>query len=108
MYESYEKVMPAEVRNKKLAHIDLDVLTENKCYEVSFEEEKDLAEKMCDILKLVSKKELGEELIFFSIEELVDRLEKGLPIDRISFVAESERRWRQASRIIREWQIKNT
>ena len=78
LYNKYEETLSVHVRNKKIAHFDLETLQSGEITEIEFEQLKSLLTASCKALSTLSEEIFWSDVSFPSIERLVSDMENQL------------------------------
>ena len=78
LYEIYEKTLSVHVRNKKIAHFDLETLQSGEITEIEFDQLKSLLTASCKALSTLSEEIFWSDVSFPSIERLISDMENQL------------------------------
>ena len=78
LYEIYEKTLSVHVRNKKIAHFDLETLQSGEITEIEFDQLKSLLTASCKTLSTLSEEIFWSDVSFPSIERLISDMENQL------------------------------
>lgn len=77
IYRDYEQVVPRSIRNKKLAHFDLNEIVNGEPTTIDLDDVKSIVLSLCSLITIISEQMLGfAEINFPPIDLLVEHMEQ--------------------------------
>ena len=85
LYADYEQIISRDVRNKKLAHIDWEMLYNSKLATVDYSDLLQFIKKTCATINAISKEALFADIVMPNISEIEKAIESEFPFNQLTF-----------------------